>query len=225
MVTGMAIAAALAAAWAVHVATAADAPQPTPPVQAEMKTQAWANDDAAFDEFAKRVFAMNGRNLLARKGVRMDSPLGQGALMALVDGEAGTRGDYGRVFIGGQPTVITCYLGQVKPIHEVGLLTFNIDSRSNQDYEVRFADNSAQPGKKPPFSDPPALTTGPVIVGADRGGFHTSFRAKAAGRWPALTGWSFASGRPTRPRRATRPTRARAGCPPSSWRYSARPRT
>ncbi len=181
MVTGMAIAATLAAAWAVHVATAADAPQPTPPVQAEMKTQAWANDDAAFDEFAKRVFAMNGRNLLARKGVRMDSPLGQGALMALVDGEAGTRGDYGRVFISGQPTVITCYLGQVKPIHEVGLLTFNIDSRSNQDYEVRFADNSAQPGKMPTFSNAPAVTTGPVIVGADRGGFHTSFRAKGGG--------------------------------------------
>ena len=64
----------------------------------------------------------------------------------LADGLAGRRGEEGRVFINGTPTVIAFYLGQPKTVTEIGLFSFNVDSRANQDFEVRLADNSQRPG-------------------------------------------------------------------------------
>ena len=60
----------------------------------------------------------------------------------LTDGEAGVRNG-GRTNIDGQPSVISYYLGSPKTIWEVGVYSFHCDARSNQDYEVRFANNSS----------------------------------------------------------------------------------
>ena len=139
------------------------------------QTQAWANTDPAFAEFAETVAATHGRNLLSRKGAQFHDGNGVGYMAALADGEAGVRGGDGRVGIGGQPSVVTCYLGKATPVYRVGFFTFNIDARGNQDYEVRFADNSAKPGSKPEFSSDAALSTGDTVIGPNSGGFHTWF--------------------------------------------------
>ena len=142
--------------------------------EVQLKTESWANTDEAFAQFAQRVADGSPRNLLARKGVKSYSKDAPSAT-ALVDGYAGVRGGEGRVGIGGQPSVITFYLGEPKVVREVGFFTFNIDVRANQDYEVRFADNSKNPGKMPTFPDAPHLTIGDKVIGPDSGGFHSRF--------------------------------------------------
>ena len=139
----------------------------------ERKTEFWDNNQNGFSKMAQRIESQNGRNLLARSGVRIygDAP----SPRELVDGSAGLAGSEGRVAIDGQPSVIAIYLGQPKPIYEVGLFTYNGDTRANQEFEVRVADNSADPGQMPKFSETPLLTTGDTILGRDGGGFHTSF--------------------------------------------------
>jgi formylglycine-generating enzyme required for sulfatase activity len=149
--------------------------------EAPLQTQAWANTDEAFAEFAAAVAGSRERNLLARKGAQFHDGNGAGDMAALADGEAGVRGGDGRVGIEGQPSVITCYLGKATPIFRVGFYTFNIDARANQDYEVRFADNRATPGAKPEFPAAADLSTGDTVVGPDAGGFHTWF-ARADGQ-------------------------------------------
>ena len=139
----------------------------------EMKTECWSNNQDGFKKMSERIEAQNPRNLLARAGVRIfgdaSSP------RELVDGSAGVAGGEGRVQIDGQPSAITFYLGQLKPVHEIGVFTYNGDARANQDFEARFADNSAHPGQMPKFPDAPLLTTGDKILGTDGGGFHTWF--------------------------------------------------
>ena len=147
---------------------------------AGMKTEDWPNTDEGFQAFEHRVGATNPRNLLARKRATVVATEA-GNAEGLADGAAGERGGEGRVFVSGQPSVIACYLGGVKEIREVGVYTFNIDARANQDYEVRFADNGAKPGEKPAFPDAPALTTGDKVIGSNRGGFHSWFVDEAGG--------------------------------------------
>ncbi|MBE3068688.1 MAG: hypothetical protein IMZ66_00470, partial [Planctomycetes bacterium] len=151
---------------------------------AKMTTEKWADTDEAFGAFTRRIDASNPRNLLARPGVKVfgDAPNPR----ELVDGAAGVRGGEGRVNIEGQPAVITFYLGQPKPVHVVGFYTFNVDSRANQDFEVRVADNTAHPGQMPKFPDAPLATSGDKILGPDSGGFHTAFAAPDGG--PLLPG-------------------------------------
>ena len=141
---------------------------------AERKTESFANNNKGFGQFGDRIATMHGRNLLARRGVRV---LAKGLQNAaeLTDGDAGISGGVGRVNISASPTIITCYLGGPKPVHEVGFFTFNGDSRANQDFEVRLANNSAKPGKEPTFPKAAMLTSGEKILGANGGGFHTSF--------------------------------------------------
>ena len=141
-----------------------------------MKTQSWENNDQAFEEFAKTIQDRNPRNLLARRDVAfwVDGHPQRGyPFLGLADGQAGARGGEGRVFIGGKPTVIAFYLGQPKPVSEVGLYTFNVDMRANQDFEVRFANNATNPGQKPSFSSQPVLSSGDTVIGPNHGGFHT----------------------------------------------------
>ncbi|MBT4818636.1 MAG: SUMF1/EgtB/PvdO family nonheme iron enzyme [Lentisphaerae bacterium] len=138
-----------------------------------IQQEVWPNTDKAFSTFATKIDARTPRNLLARRKVRL-SGLGNASMLA--DGIAGERGGAGRVGAGGKPTVIVCYLGQPKTVREIGVYTFNIDARANQDYEVRVVNNSANPGKQPVFEGPPLLTTGPKVVGPNSGGCHTWFR-------------------------------------------------
>ena len=150
-----------------------------------MKTEAWPNTDDGFRAFEQRIEVTNPRNLLARRGATV-AATETGNAESLADGAAGERGGEGRVFVSGQPSVITCYLGGVKEVWEVGLFTFNIDARANQDYEVRLADNSAKPGEKPAFPETPAFTTGDKVIGGNSGGFHSWFSVEGGG--PLLPG-------------------------------------
>ncbi|MBE3068754.1 MAG: hypothetical protein IMZ66_00800, partial [Planctomycetes bacterium] len=128
---------------------------------------------------AQRVDADYGRNLLSRPGVKV---FGDAASpRELVDGSAGIAGGEGRVEINGTPSVIAFYLGRPKPIHEIGVFSFNGDSRANQDFEVRVIDNSARPGQMPKFPDQPVFSSGDKILGTDGGGFHTWFAARDGG--------------------------------------------
>ncbi len=147
------------------------------PAASLLKTESWADTDAAFALFATRIGSTHDRNLLARDGVHavIDRQSGVPDAGMLIDGDAGTRGDRGRVFVDGQPSVITFFLGTPKTIKEVGAYSFNGDARSNQDYEVRFANNSSAPGVVPDFPAKAQLTTGDQILGKDHGGFHARF--------------------------------------------------
>ena len=174
--------------FAVFSIALALAASPVLAVEAQLKTQAWSNNAQGFAQMQQRIDANNSRNLLARPGVRIygDAP----SPRELADGTAGVAGGDGRVNIEGQPSVIAIYLGQPKPIHEVGVFTYNGDSRANQDFEVRFADNSASPGKMPKFDSGPVFSTGDKILGNDGGGFHTSFAARDGGAiLPAKADW------------------------------------
>ncbi len=148
-----------------------------------MHTEAWDNTPEAFERFDQRIRDYRGRNLLGRKGVVAvpDRGASIGSLPCLHDGDAGERGGEGRANVDGSPSCVAFYLGQAKPITQVGVFSFNGDRRANQDFEVRFADNSATPGKLPEFPEKPHLTSGDKILGRNGGGFHTWFVEKAGG--------------------------------------------
>ena len=76
-----------------------------------LQSRKWANTDEAFAEFAATVAGSHERNLLARRGAQLHDGNGVSDIAALADGEAGVRGGDCRVAIDGQPSVITCYLG------------------------------------------------------------------------------------------------------------------
>ena len=85
-----------------------------------LQTRTWANTDAAFADFAEAMAGCRGRNLLARKGAQFHDGNAVGDLAALADGEAGVRGGEGRVGIDGQPSVVTCYLGNPNDKNSLG---------------------------------------------------------------------------------------------------------
>ncbi len=155
-----------------------------------MTTDTFANTNEDFAKFSARIAEMNGRNLLPRTETKITSKDISGAQASqLCDGLAGVRAGEGRVMIGGAPTVINVYLGAAKAIKEVGAFTFNGDTRANQDFEVRFADNSDTPGVTPAFGEKPDLTTGDKVLGKNGGGVHTYFREKSGGDLTAKADW------------------------------------
>ncbi len=163
--------------WFVLAAVACSGQAMAAPDGVVMETESWELSDDGFAKFGERIRDKMGRNLLARReALAAVSDLTTAQLSLLVDGLAGEKCQWGRVFVNGQPSVITYYLGEPKTVTEIGAFTFNVDSRANQDFEVRWANNAQQPGKTPEFSKKPDLTSGDVILGNDRGGFHTWFR-------------------------------------------------
>ncbi|NOZ21124.1 MAG: formylglycine-generating enzyme family protein [Planctomycetes bacterium] len=161
-------------------------------VDVEMKTESWANTDEAFAQLTQRIESMNRRNLLARRGVAIgeNKDISAGAIRLMFDGAAGVRCHEGRAFVNGTPSVFSFYLGEPKTITQVGLFTCNLDARANQDYEVRFANNSANPGKLPTFKKKPDLTSGDKVIGKNGGGFHSYFVAKDGGElFPGKADW------------------------------------
>ena len=151
----------------------------TPHVLAErvMKTEHWGRNGPDFEACDQRIKAGAALNLLAREGAKVTAKDGVDAkqMPLLTDGKAGKARAEGRVYIDGYPTVITCYLGAPRLIHEVGMFTYNGDARANQDFEVRFANNEKNPGKPPNFRTEPDVSTGPHVLGQNGGGYHTSF--------------------------------------------------
>jgi len=159
----------VASIWGLLISSAATA-------DTVLQSEAWENTDAGFAAFTRRIETTQARNLLTRCKARTAAqPAGVSNVALLIDGQTGTRGEEGRVFVNGQPSVVAFYLGEPKAIHEIGVYSFNVDTRVNQDYEVRFADNHQQPGTMPSFPAQPQLTTGPKVLGPNRGGFHTRF--------------------------------------------------
>ena len=131
--------------------------------------------------------------------IKESTGIGSGAYLFLFDGMVGTFGDDGRAFIEGNPAKMYIYLGRPRNIKEFAIYTGNIDTRVNQRYEVRFANNSAEPGVKPQnFPEDGKLSTGSKVVGNDRGGFKTSFRETQDGKyltagpcdWVEVSFWS-----------------------------------
>ena len=173
-----------------------------------MKTESFANSTEGFIACEGQIRAKRAGNLLAGGGVKLavDSSAESVETDFLTDGEAGEPAGVGRATIGGSPTVLTWYLGEPKTIKEVGLYTFNGDTRANQDYEVRFFNNAGQPGVRPKFRDTPDLTTGPKVIGAGRGRIPQQlhrFRRRTAGRGESRLGRSADLGLLRDPRRGT----------------------
>ncbi|NQT40441.1 MAG: hypothetical protein HQ581_23305, partial [Planctomycetes bacterium] len=162
--------AALAAVLLIALAASAGA-------EVTMQTKHWEANDQAFSDLAARIREMTDVNLLTHPGVKIveNGGPGVGYAQGIADGEAGRLAGDGRVQVPGAPSVFTFYLGKPRTIREVGMFTANGDARSNQDYEVRLIDNSANPGQKPAFPEKPTFTSGDKVIGGNRGGFHSSF--------------------------------------------------
>ena len=145
-----------------------------------IQSQGYDRSEEGFVAMGERVLAMHGRNLLARQGVRLflDGRAAPGRMRELADADVGRCGAEGRVFLNGQPTVLAYYLGEPKTITELGVFSGNVDARGNQDFEIRVANNSQAAGTLPDFGKSPVFTTGPVVIGQNGGGFHTSFARK-----------------------------------------------
>ena len=160
-------------------------PSPAAPV---MSTEAWDNNNAGFAALTKRVLAMSPRNLLVREEAQMlvDQRSRVQDANALADGDTGVPGGDGRAMPEGNPAVINFYLGRPKTVTEIGAFTYNGDTRANQVFEVRLANNACSPGVMPAFSEKAQFTTGDLVLGRDSGGFHCRFRDDQGG--PLLAG-------------------------------------
>lgn len=152
-----------------------------------MRTESWESSPQGVAACEQRLSRMHPRNLLARDGARLvDAPrCGYGEPAQLTDGSAGVFIGKGRVLASGNPAVFTYYLGKPALIRQAGVFTFNSDTRANQRFEVRFGKSVELPGVKPDLSQADALSTGAFVLGNDRGGFHTCFRAKDGGNLTA----------------------------------------
>ena len=115
---------------------------------AEMSTEAYENNKKGFAAIVKRIESRAPRNLLMREDAQMivDERSSVQDANALADGDAGSPGGDGRAFADGNPAIINFYLGGPKTIREVGAFTYNGDTRANQVFEVRFANNAAVAG-------------------------------------------------------------------------------
>ena len=142
-----------------------------PAVSAQVSTtnQAWREN--AFGEMANAVRVNHDLNLLAFPGARLERANQVSDAQHLIDGEVGSYGGSGRVAMNGAPSTIVYYLGRPRKIQEILLYSANIDSRSHQDFEIRLANNAANPGRAPSFPRQPTFTSGDRIIGAGNGGY------------------------------------------------------
>lgn len=137
----------------------------------ELTTQNWANSKETFFEMGKVIAENSALNLLNFTGAKCVAADNVQNASALTDGDSGVLGETGRVLCGGAPSRIVYYLGRPHSIREIRVFSGNIDTRSNQDYEIRLANNEANPGQMPAFPAEPTFTTGDQIIGANSGGF------------------------------------------------------
>ncbi|MDR0871596.1 MAG: SUMF1/EgtB/PvdO family nonheme iron enzyme [Planctomycetaceae bacterium] len=145
--------------------------------QVEQTHQQWYEN--TFGDLRNFVRANRDINLLTFPGAKMVKADNTGNAEGLTDGEVGTYGGDGRVSINGKPSVIVFYLGKPQKIQELRIFSGNIDSRSNQDFEVRFANNEKNPGQQPNFPAEPTFTSGDKILGTNVGGYMSKFADKS----------------------------------------------
>ena len=137
--------------------------------QVEMTHQVWQPNQ--FHAMATPVHDVHDLNLLAFPGARLVRSTGVSDARFLTDGEIGVLGGSGRSQISGNPSVLIYYLGKPRKIQEIRLYSGNIDSRGNQDFEIRLANNASNPGTAPRFSEEPTFTSGDQIIGPGAGGY------------------------------------------------------
>ncbi len=161
--------------------------------EVEMTTMSWANNPDDFVTMQNDIAIGHVLNFLNFPGTKIvESPgIGEGSYVAMTDSLVGQLGGDGRVGVSGNPARFVVYLGKPRNIKEIILYTGNIDSRANQDYEVRFVNNSQKPGQKPDFNAQGVftLTSGDKVIGSNGGGFKSSFRETEDGKF--LGGQAF----------------------------------
>ncbi|MDR0327346.1 MAG: SUMF1/EgtB/PvdO family nonheme iron enzyme [Planctomycetaceae bacterium] len=145
----------------------------------EVHTVTCDAEPAAYLEFCAEMTQQHPYNLLAFPGAKVVvQEHFEGNLAELTDGNGGELAGHGRVQADGRPARIIYYLGGLRSIAEIAVWSGNGDSRANQDFEIRLADNSAHPGQMPDFTESVCFTSGNSIIGNNRGGCKTSIIPK-----------------------------------------------
>ncbi|MDR1478291.1 MAG: SUMF1/EgtB/PvdO family nonheme iron enzyme [Planctomycetaceae bacterium] len=146
--------------------------------QVELTHKVWHEN--SFGEMRELVREKRDVNLLVFPDARLVNMQGTGisSPQFLTDGDVGTYGGDGRVQIEGTPSIITYYLGKPKSIKEILIYSGNVDSRANQDFEIRLVNNESSLGKLPVFPKEATFTSGDKIIGHDIGGFLSRFADK-----------------------------------------------
>ena len=145
--------------------------------QVELTHQSWHEN--TFRVMRELVQEKRDVNLLTFPGARLDHANGVTGQDYLTDGEIGTYGGDGRANVEGRPARLVYYLGKPQTIQEILLYSGNIDSRANQDFEIRLANNEANPGQAPRFPREATFTSGDKVLGPNVGGFLSRFADKA----------------------------------------------
>ncbi|MBR2694245.1 MAG: SUMF1/EgtB/PvdO family nonheme iron enzyme [Thermoguttaceae bacterium] len=99
-------------------------------------------------------------------------------LAFLTDGDSGDLRDRGRVPVTGVPARAVYYFGRPVSVREILVFSGNGDTRGNQDFEVRLADNSEKPGIMPDFSNAVSFSSGNTLVGVGEGGVVSMIRSE-----------------------------------------------
>ncbi|MDO4587521.1 MAG: SUMF1/EgtB/PvdO family nonheme iron enzyme [Planctomycetia bacterium] len=139
------------------------------------RTQHWANNNESFNKMNAEIEDCAEFNLLTFPEAKLFLEENISASQLLTDGNAGVLGGEGRVAINGKPSKIIYYLGKPQSISAIRIFSGNIDTRGNQDFEIRLANNENEAGKMPNFPELPTLTSGETILGGNGGGFLTAF--------------------------------------------------
>ncbi len=150
----------------------------------KMTARHWGNDQKAFKQMDTAIQEYFPYNLLANAETKVivNNGISAGnnkdprlALGMLFDGTSGTIGGWGRVAVTGKPARLVLYLGKPRTLKSIRLFSGNIDTRSNQDFEIRLANNEKTPGKMPAFPKDPTFTTGPRVIGGNNGAYSVYF--------------------------------------------------
>ncbi len=155
------------------------------PLAAQVKLTHESWPEHTFDAMRERVRENHDLNLLCFPRAKRVSAEAVNSPQFLTDGDVGMLGGRGRVIISGNPSRIVYYLGKPQRIQEILLYSGNVDSRSNQDFEIRLANNEKNPGTTPTFPEEATFSSGDKILGSNGGGFLSRFADKAG---KALTG-------------------------------------
>ena len=156
--------------------------------EVQLSTQSWSGAD--FAQMESDLAVAEKLNFLNFPGAKIVEASGipESKFGLLTDGHVGQFGGEGRVDANGKPARLLVYLGAPRSIKAISVYSGNIDSRANQDYEIRLANNAANPGEKPTFASAADYTTGDKILGSNSGGFRTTFREAADGKFLAAQG-------------------------------------
>ena len=182
---------------------------------AEVKTTNKHWDGGAYADVTAEIGAFADLNLLEFPGAkRVVASEIEGPDM-LTDGNAGAYGGAGRVATNGAPSRLVYYLGKARSISAIRIFSGNIDTRGNQDFEVRLANNAANPGKEPKFPEAPTFTSGDKVIGENAGAYMTAYESSEGGLLGQEFDWIEFKFWRTYPAKAGEPAKDKS--PANSW--------